>query len=172
MPKTALLVIDAQNEMFAEANPVYKSGELLHNLQSLIEKARMSDVPVVFIQHNDQTLVEGTHDWQIHPSISPKDGDAVIQKRTPDSFHKTDLQDVLKAKGIEHLVVTGNQTEYCVDTTTRRAFSLGYRLTLVEDGHGTWDSDTLSAKQVIDHHNGVLSTFAALKETGEIEFAE
>lgn len=172
MPKTALLVIDAQNEMFAESNPVYKSEELLQNLQSLIEKARAAGSPVIYVQHNDQGLVEGTHDWHIHPAIQPEEGDAVIQKRTPDSFHETDLQQVLQEKGVQNLVLVGNQTEYCVDTTTRRAFSLGYRLTLAEDGHGTWDSDALSAKQIIDHYNGVLSSFAVLKKTEEIEFAE
>lgn len=172
MPKTALLVIDAQNEMFAEANPVYKSEELLRNVQSLIEKARASGSPVIYVQHNDQGLVEGTHDWQIHPSIQPEEGDTVIQKRTPDSFHETGLQQVLQEKGIRNLVLVGNQTEYCVDTTTRRAFSLGYRLTLVEDGHGTWDSDGLSAKQIIDHHNGVLKAFAALRESEKIGFEE
>lgn len=170
MSKTALLVIDVQNEMFAEANPVFNSEKLIRNLQTLIQGARASRAPVIYVQHNDQALVEGTHDWQIHPSIRPEAGDAVIQKWTPDSFHETDLQEVLQEKGIEHLVVTGNQTEYCVDTTTRRAFSLGYRLTLVEDGHGTWDADSLSAEQIIGHHNRVLRSFASLKETEKVLF--
>lgn len=71
MEKAALLVIDAQNEMFDEANPIYKGKELLENLQLLIEKARSSDVPVIFVQYNDETLVNGTHDWEIYPSIGP-----------------------------------------------------------------------------------------------------
>ncbi len=48
--------------------------------------------------------------WGIHPSISPKKGDTVIQKWTPDSFHETNLQEELKTKGIQHLVITGNQS--------------------------------------------------------------
>lgn len=172
MERTALLVIDAQNEMFDESNPVYKGKELLGNLQSLIEKARSADVPVIFVQHNDGGLVNGTYDWEIHPSISPKEGEPVIQKWTPDSFHETNLQDELKTKEIQSLVVTGNQTECCVDTTCRRAFSLGYKVTLVKNAHGTWDSDSLSAKQIIDHHNKVLgNNFADLKEIREIQFS-
>lgn len=170
MPNTALLIIDAQNEMFDESNPVYKSEELLENLQSLIEKARSANVPVVYVQHNDGGLVKGTDFWEIHPAISPKDSDSVIQKWTPDSFHETALQDELKAKGTQNLVIAGNQTEYCVDTTTRRAFSLGYKVTFVKDGHGTWDSDSLSAEQIIGHHNSVLGSFADLKETKEVQF--
>lgn len=172
MKKTALLVIDVQNEMFDESNPVYKSERLLENLQALITKARSAEIPVVFVQHNDGGLVNGTHDWEIHPSVSPQEGDLVIQKWTPDSFHETNLQDELKTKGIENLVITGNQTEMCVDTTCRRAYSLGYDVTLVKDAHGTWDSDSLSAKQIIGHHNEVLSNFADLKETKEIAFTD
>lgn len=171
MKNTALLVIDAQNEMFAEDNPVYNKDGLLENLQNLIEQARSANVPVVFVQHNDRALAAGTHDWQIHASLQPLDGEAVIQKTTPDSFHKTDLQDVLKTKNIENLIIAGNQTEYCIDTTCRRAFSLGYKVTLAKDGHGTWDSDLLYAKQIIDHHNDVLSSFADVKEAKEIQFS-
>lgn len=172
MQKTALLVIDAQNEMFADAYPVYKSGELLGNIRSLIEKARAADTPVVFVQHNDQALVAGTHDWQIHPSIQPEEGDAVVQKKKPDAFWETELQDVLQEKGVEHLVITGNQTEYCINATTRQADALGYQVTLVEDGHGTWDSDTLSAEEIINQHNSEWSSFASLKKAGEVRFAE
>lgn len=171
MQKTALLVIDVQNEMYEESNPVYKAVEMIGNLQSLIQKARSADVPVVFVQHNDEGLVKGTHYWEIHPSVSPEEGDAVIQKWTPDSFHQTNLKEELEAKGIQHLVVTGNQTEMCVDTTCRRAFSLGYNVTLVKDAHGTWDSASLSAGQIIGHHNGVLGNFADLKETNEVQFS-
>ena len=172
MKKTALLVIDVQNEMFDEANPVYKSERLLENLQALIAKARSAEVPVVFVQHNDGGLVNGTHDWEIHPSVSPKEEDLVIQKWSPDAFHETNLQDQLKAKGIEKLVITGNQTEMCVDTTCRRAYSLGYKVKLVKDAHGTWDSEDLSATQIIGHHNKVLRKFAEVKETKEIAFAD
>ncbi|MDN7240719.1 cysteine hydrolase family protein [Planococcus sp. N028] len=172
MKKTALLVVDAQNEMFADSNPVYNANEMLENLKTLIEKARSADVPVVYVQHNDGGLVKGTHDWEIHPAISPKEGDPIIQKWSPDSFHETELQDKLKTNGIENLIITGNQTENCIDATCRRAFDLGYKVTLAKDAHGTWDSDTLSAKQIIDHHNEVLSNFADLKETRDIEFSE
>ncbi|MGI2326915.1 cysteine hydrolase family protein [Planococcus sp. YIM B11945] len=172
MPKTALLVIDAQNEMFAESNPVFQHDKLLENLQSLIEKARSADVAVYFVQHNDGGLVKGTHDWEIPSVIQPKEGEPIIQKWTPDAFHETALHDQLKAAGINQLVLVGNQTEYCVDMTCRRAFSLGYNVTLAKDAHGTWDSEPLSAKQIIDHHNGVLRTFAAIKETKEIQFTE
>ncbi|SEN21756.1 cysteine hydrolase family protein [Lihuaxuella thermophila] len=172
MQKTALLVIDVQNAMFDESCPIYDGEGLLKNLQVLINQARSANVPVFFVQHNDEEFKFGTPPWEIHSSIAPNAGEVVIQKHTPDSFHETELHEKLKAAQIQHLVVAGNQTEYCVDTTIRRAFSLGYHVTLVKDAHRTWDSDSLSAKQIMDHHNQVLgNAFATLKETEEIQFS-
>ena len=170
MPKTALLIVDAQNEMFDPANPVHQSEQLLENLQSLIKKARSVDVPVIYVQHNDAGIVEGAEFWQIHSSVPPEESDTVIQKWTPDSFHETKLLEVLKNNGIQKLVIAGNQTEHCVDATTRSASQLGFDVTLTKDAHGTWDSETMSAEQIIDHHNGLLSDIVTLKATKDIEF--
>ncbi|MBO0992067.1 cysteine hydrolase family protein [Bacillus sp. SD088] len=168
-----LLVIDVQNAMFNESNPIYEGESLLKNLQELINKARTTNVPVFFVQHNDEEFISGTHEWEIHSSIIPKEGEIVIQKHTPDSFHETELQEKLKSGQIQNLIVSGNQTEYCIDTTIRRAFSLGYRITLVKDAHRTWDSNILSAQQIIDHHNEVLgNAFVTLKETKKMQFLD
>ncbi|WP_409300674.1 cysteine hydrolase family protein [Peribacillus sp. SCS-155] len=170
--KTGLLIIDVQNAMFDHENPIYEAEQLLINLQELINNARASNIPVFYVQHNDEEFETETPEWEIHSSISPQDGDVIIQKYTPDSFHETDLDEQLKAEQIGQIIIAGNQTEYCIDTTTRRAYSLGYVVTLVEDGHRTWDSTTLSARQIINHHNEVLgNTFAKLKKTKDILLA-
>lgn len=101
------------------------------------------------MQHNAPTgkpLEYGTKGWEIHPEIAPKVGDIIIQKTTPDSFFKTTLEEELKKQGIEHLVIAGIQSEVCVDTTCRRAFSLNYKVTLVSDAHSTWDSKKFLAQ--------------------------
>jgi nicotinamidase-related amidase len=98
-------------------------------------------------------------------------GDVVVQKQTPDAFHETNLHRELESKGIKKLVIAGLQTEYCIDTTCRRAFSLGYDVILVKDAHSTWDSPRFTAKQIIEHHNHVLGgLFVTLKNEREIEF--
>jgi nicotinamidase-related amidase len=156
---TALLIIDVQLGMFEESNPVYQSGELLATINDLITRARDADVPVIYVQHSggDGHLLEpGSPGWPIHPAVAPAKGELVIHKRHPDSFQGTDLQRELGMRGIGHLVVAGIQTEYCVDTTCRRAYSLGYDVTLVQDAHSTWDTKYLKASQIIDHHNQVL----------------
>jgi len=67
-------------------------------------------------------------------------------------------------------VLAGIQSEICVDTTCRRAFSMNYKVTLAGDSHSTWDSKNLKAQQIIDHHNQVLRWFAEVKEARSIEF--
>jgi len=171
---TALLVIDVQVGNFADAAPVYGGNDLLARVSGLIARARAVGVPVVYIQHcGPEGAIDqpGTPGWEIHPAIVPVEGDVVVQKRHPDAFQDTNLQRELESRGIKRLIITGIQTEYCVDTTCRRAYSLGYDVTLVKNAHSTWDTDLLTAPQIIAHHNDVLGGwFADLKEANEVEF--
>ncbi|EDL66623.1 isochorismatase family protein [Bacillus sp. SG-1] len=98
----------------------------------------------------------GTEGWELHWDLTPRPEDTIIQKTTPDSFLETDLEKELKKKRIKHLHFAGIQSEVCVDTTCRRAFSLGYEVTLISDAHSTWDWHQMNAQQIIDHHNNVL----------------
>ncbi|HZY40381.1 MAG TPA: isochorismatase family protein, partial [Anaerolineae bacterium] len=116
-------------------------------------------------------LEPSTPGWPIHPTIAPAADELIVRKRTPDAFHETTLQQELNSRGIRKLVLAGLQTEYCVDTTCRRAFSLGYQVALAQDAHSTWNTDTLTAAQIIAHHNTVLGDwFATLRLTDEIDF--
>lgn len=171
MNKKALLIIDVQKGMFLKGNSVYLDHVLLHTLQSLILKARESGVPIFYIQHNapdGYPLEHGSDGWKLHSDLSPETKDCVIQKTTPDAFHLTDLDKELKNNGIEELILTGIQSEVCVDTTCRRAYSLGYDITLVSDGHSTWSTENLTAAQIISHHNNTLKWFANVKESAMI----
>ena len=173
MSNTALLVIDVQNGMFLEEYPVYNSEKLVQTIKSLIEKARLSLTPVIYVQHNEgegAPLATGTTGWEIIPEIAPEEHDLIIQKKTPDSFYQTPLDQELKKRSITHLVIVGIQTEICVDTTTRSAFGHNYKVTLVTDAHGTFNSEHLTAEQIIHHHNDVLQWFSDTRTSDEIEF--
>ncbi|UCH70494.1 MAG: cysteine hydrolase [Candidatus Bathyarchaeota archaeon] len=174
MVKSALVIIDMQLGNFQGSDPVYDGEKLLSTVQRLIGKARDEGVPVFYVQNKgskgDPDEI-GTLGWEIHPTIAPKEGDVVIEKATPDAFHKTTLSQKLRSKGIEKLVIAGLQTEYCIDTTCRRAYSLEYDVVLVKDAHSTWDSSSLTAEQIVGHHNRVLGGwFVTLKNQNEIEF--
>ena len=169
-----MLIIDMQVGNFSEPDPIYNGDELLAKVKGLIARARAAQIPIIYVQNNGSSGDPdeyGTPGWEIHPSIAAVEGDVLVQKRTPDAFYETNLQRELEARGIRKLVIAGLQTEYCIDTTCRRAFSLGYDVVLVKDAHSTWGSPLFTAKQIIEHHNHVLGGwFATLKNEREIEF--
>lgn len=170
---TALLVIDVQVGMFPETDPVYAGEVLLERITDLISKARSCAVPVIYVQHNEgegEQLQSNTPAWEIHPAIAPVEGDIIIQKYTPDSFYETNLRHELDSKGIQKLIVTGIQTDVCVDTTCRRACDLGYDVIVVGDAHSTWNQGDRSAHQIIDEHNDQFRQFADVRASDEIVF--
>ncbi len=172
---SALIVIDVQSGLFDGGDIPYKGNELLKTINELIEKARISHTPIIIIQHNgegeDSSLYPNTDGWQIHPALGNREEDVYVQKSHPDSFQDTSLQKELESRGIRKLIVAGLQTEYCIDTTCRRAYSLGYEVILIENGHSTYDSENLSAELIIAHHNQVLSSwFVTLEDANEIAF--
>ena len=159
--------------------PPELQDRVLSNITVLLRKARSSGTPVFFIQHDGpkgHPLEAETAAWAIHPAILPLSGEPVIRKKASDSFFETRLAEELKAGEISHLIIAGAQTEYCVDTTCRRAVTLGYDVALVADAQLTADSSVLTAAQIIAHHNLLLDGFAAgihsieVTPTAEISF--
>jgi nicotinamidase-related amidase len=159
--ETALVVIDAQIGVVGEA---YHHDEVLSNITLLLDRARTSGTLVIYVQHNEPKggeLEPATPKWPLHPAVAPRDGEPVVQKASLDSFHETRLQAELEARGITRLVITGGQTQYCVDTTVRRAVAAGYDVLLASDAHTTEDSETLSAEQIIAFSKETLNGFWA-----------
>ena len=173
--KKCLLVIDVQNGMFGLPVELYKGKIKLDNIYSLIKKARAGNALIVYMQHyghKESIFGEGSKGWRIHPKISPLDNDVTIKKKYSDSFLETTLDDVLKNSEINDLVVCGFVTEGCVDTTIRRAFSLGYNVEVAGDCHSTTDNKILTAEQIIKHHNEVFKMFSKVRKSEEIIFKE
>jgi nicotinamidase-related amidase len=172
---TALLVIDMQVGNVANA---YQKDAIVARLADLVAEARAAGTPIVFVQHEDDwpTMRPGGPDWQFLPDLTPAEGELVIHKRASDAFYETPLREELAARGIRRLVVTGVQTELCVDATCRRAASEGFDVTLVADGHTTEDGAALPAAQIIAHHNLALRQLAhpdhpiAVRPRAEITF--
>ena len=159
----ALLIIDVQVGL-VELMPAEIRASVLPRIETLLSKARSSRTLVIYIQHDGtkgHPLETHTRGWEIHPSIKPLDSEPVIRKRESDSFFETTLQQELERRGITRLLIAGGMTEYCVDTTCRRATSLGYNVTLASDAHLTGDNGVLTAANIIAHHNFVLDGFGA-----------
>lgn len=167
---TAIVVIDAQVGLLTDR--AFARDEVVGNLAAIIDRARRSGRPVIFVQHDGGSgdeLEFGTPGWEIHPGVKPLPGEPVIAKRASDSFHETDLARTLDEAGARRLVIGGWMTQFCVDTTARRAVSLGYDVTLVADAHTTWDSRSLLASKIVDHHNETLYGFGTESATIEVK---
>ncbi|MFD6157623.1 isochorismatase family protein [Nocardia sp. NPDC060256] len=152
-PNTALLVIDVQNGVVAEA---HQRDAVVATIAAVVGKAREQGTPVVWIQHNSEELVRGSADWEYVPELVRLDSEPLVHKMFGDSFEDTDLEAVLAKAGIGRLVVTGAETDACVRSTIHGAFARGYDVTLVGDAHTTFDKSQWGApppEQVIAHTN-------------------
>ena len=167
--KTALLIIDVQQDLFRASNPVYKAEQFIANLNDLAERARKAGAPVVYIQHDGtKDLIHGTDGWQLHSGLHPQEGDLHIYKPEGNSFAGTPLGEELKKRGITRVVVTGMVTHGCVKNTTLGALELGYETILVKDAHSNFSA---KAADLITKWNAQLAAQGAvLKTTAEITF--
>ena len=152
-PRTALLVVDVQGSV-VDGN--LGRDDVVGNVRKLVDLARSEQVPVVWVQHNDENIERGSEGWKIVPELDPAADEPLVEKNYGDAFEGTDLERVLAERGIGRLVVAGAQTDQCIRCTLHGAFARGYDATLVEDAHTTEDLTEWGApppEQVIAHTN-------------------
>ncbi|MFF4354289.1 cysteine hydrolase family protein [Streptomyces sp. NPDC001530] len=152
-PNTALLVIDVQNGVVEGA---HNRDGVIANINTLVDKARTEDVPVVWVQHSDDELKRDSESWQYVPELVRSDTEPLVHKLYADSFEATELEKLLAEREVGRLVVTGAQTDVCIRSTLHGAFVRGYDVTLVGDAHTTEDLTQYGAPspdQVIAHTN-------------------
>ncbi len=113
-------------------------------------------MPVVWVQHSDESLPQGSDAWQYVPELVREDTEPLVHKRYGDSFEDTELETVLAERGVGRLIVTGAQTDACIRSTLHGALVRGYDTTLVGDAHTTEDLTAYGApppEQVVAHTN-------------------
>jgi len=157
--RKALLVIDVQNTLTKIG---VNTAHMIESINSVIAKVRASNDLVIFIRHGNDNypgMKIGQDGWQVDSRLSFVEGDTFVNKTASDSFYKSELEPLLKERNVNEVIITGMQTEFCVDATARSALSKDYLVTLISDGHTTTDSD-LTAAQVIAHHNRTLASLA------------
>jgi nicotinamidase-related amidase len=171
MPDTALLIIDIQNDYFPGGAMELEGADAAGaKAGTALEKFRTNGDPVIHVRHlsvrpGSTFFLPGTRGAEIHPSVSPRDVETVIEKNFPNSFRGTKLEQTLKDSGVKNLVVAGMMTHMCVDATVRHAADLGYRITLLGDACATraqsYAGEQVPARQVHAAFLAALNGFYA-----------
>ena len=181
MDKAALLIIDAQVEYFAPLGklPLPDGPAAVERIAQVLRWARGRGVPVFHIVHESRKpgaaiFVPGSAGLAIHSAVTPAPGEPVIQKHLPGSFTGTLLEEELRRRGIEQVIVSGFMTQMCCDTTTRQAAHLGFKATILSDATAAMSvkgPDGVMIPHDVVHrtHLGSLSGFLAeVKRSDEI----
>jgi nicotinamidase-related amidase len=156
MDRTALLIIDMQNDFVLESAPlkVSRAMAVVPKIQEVLGMFRVKKLPVFHILRvhrkdgsdveiirqelfkNQPFAVSGTHGAEVIDELAPLPGEYRIEKTRMSAFIGTELDLMLRNLGISHLVVTGIQTPNCIRTTVFDAIAYNYPVTLVEDAVG------------------------------------
>jgi ureidoacrylate peracid hydrolase len=153
--RCALLVIDMQNDFCSPEGNMAKIGrditliqEMIPYLSRLLEVCRSAGISIIFTRmiHSvwtdspawvdklkSKNVRKGTWGCEFCPGFGPGEADWVVEKHRYSAFVNTDLDTVLRARGIDTVIVTGVNSDQCVDATAKHAFQLDYYVLLVKD---------------------------------------
>jgi nicotinamidase-related amidase len=192
--RTALLLVDPYDDFLSEGGKIYPRLKevaddvgLLDNLRWLNNAARATGIQVVIVPHRRwepgdyedwdhpnptqrqimerHTFARGEWGGEWHPDFAPRPGDIVAKEHWAQSgFANTDLDFLLKQKGITHVILVGLLANTCIESTARFAMELGYHVTLVRDATAAFRREMMHAAHEL---NG--PTFAhAILSTAEV----
>jgi nicotinamidase-related amidase len=167
MNKTALLVIDIQNDYFPGGKFELEGPlEAAQNARKVIDAFRTKALPVIHFQHESirpgaDFLQADTPGNQIHERVQPEAGEIVYPKHFPNAFKETPLLSCLQEMGVEALVLVGMMTFMCVHATARAASDLGFQCTVLHDATAaraiTFNGHEIPASHVQAAFNGALA---------------
>jgi ureidoacrylate peracid hydrolase len=181
----ALIVVDVQNDFVSAEGSAGKRGEdvtaalsMVPRLIRLIDEARHVGLTIIYIKttHSEwtdapswiyrssqksglNTCREGSWGAEFHEGISPLPSERVVIKHRYSAFINTDLNTVLRARGVQSVLVTGVATNVCVETTARDAYMFDYYVTLVEDCAAAYEAKLHRATlENIRRHFGLVAS--------------
>lgn len=151
MPKTALLVVDIQNALILE-HP-FDEKRLIKTVAQMEEICREKGIEVIFVRHEDNTLVQGESGFEIYSKVAPREGEKIFNKHFNSAFKETGLREYLQEKGVERLIVCGMQTDFCIDATIKCGFEHGFEIIVPRGGHTTFDNRYLSGEELYHYYS-------------------
>ncbi|MFK3650065.1 cysteine hydrolase family protein [Lysobacter enzymogenes] len=170
--RTALLVIDFQNEYFSGRLPIPDGAAALNNAQKLVAHADAHGLPVFHIQHvtppEAPVFAEHSDGVRFHERLQPAANHRVVRKTSVSVFASTDIGQQLKQAGVDTLVIAGLMTHACVAGAARDAVPLGFEAIVAGDACATRDLDTADGS-VLAHADLHRAALASIADTfGEI----
>lgn len=145
----ALLVIDVQNVIVEFKDFQHE----LNNIEYIIQDFKAEDTPVIFIRNIDDNETSPFYKAfprsELHHFLK-KYADKVIEKKTPSAFFQTELNDLLVQLDVDHLFITGFNTEFCCQFTAIAAYDRGYKVTFIEDATGTVNDEAAYEMKGLD----------------------
>lgn len=159
-----LLLIDLQNEYF-EGGKMELVGvqHAAANAARLLGLFRARELPVFHVRHvmpgtDAPAYRAGTPGVQIHHSVAPEGDEVVITKHRINAFRDTSLEDDLRARAVDDLVICGAMSHMCIDAAARAAVDHGFSITVIDDACATldleFDGEKIAAQQV---HNSYMA---------------
>ena len=145
----ALMVVDVQAGVVAAA---WDRDRIVANVALAVTRARDADVPVIWVQHNDGDLPRGSPAWQWVPELDPRPTEVIVHKSFNSAFEQTELAAVLQGQGVNHIVLAGAATNWCIRATAYAALDRGYNLTLLEDAHTTEPLELADGRRIEARH--------------------
>ena len=152
-----LLVIDVQNAVYTPV--LYAYDEFTENLTRLIQTARKTGTEVIFVRHDDGAgapLSPGDPGFEIAAPFTPLPGERIFDKNVSSPFRSSGLTEYLRQSGEDTLMVTGLQTEYCVDATVKCGFEHGFRIIVPAYANTTTDNEYLTGAQSYHYYNALI----------------
>ena len=161
-----VMVIDMQNGVFEF--PRRERERTVAKINQLIDAAEQ----VIFIQHTEAGLEVGSEAYDILPELHRPEGAHYVTKTACDAFYRTSLETLLREQDIQHFVMCGCATDYCVDTTLKNGVSRGYHITVAGDAHTTAHRPAAQAETLINHYNDVWSDLIAPGNPPNVKLTE
>ena len=149
-----LLVIDAQE--LITTDKLYAFDRFTENVRTLIAEARANGVEVVYVRHDDgegQPLSKDNAGFDIYSGFVSEAGERIFDKYVNSPFRDSGLLEYLRDKGVKRLIVTGLQTDYCIDATVKCGFEHGFEVIVPEYCNSTFDNEFMSAEQTYRYYN-------------------
>lgn len=179
MAKTALVLVDIQNDYFEGGTwDLPHMDATARQAARVLNHARTNGLDVIHIQHQAASgapfLVAGTWGGEINPAVVPLDGEAVVTKNRPNSFHETDLDARLRALDVTTIRLVGAMSQMCIDATARAGRDLGYDVEVIADAcaakPASFGGITLSANQVhAAFMAGLSGAYATIRTADDID---